>query len=104
MPDNEKSVAGSEEEIISQELKLADKLAVQRTVLAADRTILAGVAYRSIVIYRLWIHDIQHPSVRAAKYSDETHAASHTKEYRALHAAGRNHPSVCHDDAVCPVI
>jgi putative membrane protein len=43
MPDNEKSVAGSEEEIISQELKLADKLAVQRTVLAADRTILAGV-------------------------------------------------------------
>ncbi len=44
MPDQEKSAAGSEEElIIGQELKLADKLAVQRTVLAADRTMLAGV-------------------------------------------------------------
>ena len=44
MPDKEKSGAGSEEEkIITQELKLADKLAVERTVLAADRTMLAGV-------------------------------------------------------------
>jgi putative membrane protein len=43
MPDKEKSVARSEEEIISQELKLADKLAIERTVLAADRTMLAGV-------------------------------------------------------------
>ncbi len=44
MPDQEKSAVGSEEElIIGQELKLADKLAVQRTVLAADRTMLAGV-------------------------------------------------------------
>ncbi|MGA7853210.1 MAG: DUF202 domain-containing protein [Candidatus Acidiferrales bacterium] len=44
MPDPEKSAVGSGEElIIGQELKLADKLAVQRTVLAADRTMLAGV-------------------------------------------------------------
>jgi inner membrane protein YidH len=44
MPDPEKSAVGAEEElIIGQELKLADKLAVQRTVLAADRTMLAGV-------------------------------------------------------------
>ena len=44
MPDQEKSAVGSEEElIIGQELKLADRLAVQRTVLAADRTMLAGV-------------------------------------------------------------
>ncbi|MFZ0579844.1 MAG: DUF202 domain-containing protein [Candidatus Acidiferrales bacterium] len=44
MPDQEKSTPGSVEElIIGQELKLADKLAVQRTVLAADRTMLAGV-------------------------------------------------------------
>jgi inner membrane protein YidH len=44
MPDPEKSAAGSAEElIIGQELKLADRLAVQRTVLAADRTMLAGV-------------------------------------------------------------
>lgn len=44
MPDQDKSAAGSEQElIIGQELKLADKLAVQRTVLAADRTMLAGV-------------------------------------------------------------
>jgi hypothetical protein len=43
MPDQEKSVVGSQEElIIGQELKLADKLAVERTVLAADRTMLAG--------------------------------------------------------------
>jgi putative membrane protein len=32
-----------EEAIISPELKLADKLAIERTVLAADRTMLAGV-------------------------------------------------------------
>ncbi|MGA8676465.1 MAG: DUF202 domain-containing protein [Candidatus Acidiferrales bacterium] len=44
MPDQEKSAVGSAEElIIGQELKLADRLAVQRTVLAADRTMLAGV-------------------------------------------------------------
>ncbi len=44
MPDQDKSAVGSGEElIIGQELKLADKLAVQRTVLAADRTMLAGV-------------------------------------------------------------
>jgi putative membrane protein len=44
MPDQEKSAVGSEEElIIGQELKLADRLAVRRTVLAADRTMLAGV-------------------------------------------------------------
>ena len=44
MPDKEKRAVGSEEEIIiGQELKLADKLAVERTVLAADRTMLAGV-------------------------------------------------------------
>ena len=44
MPDQEKSAVGSEEKlIIGQELKLADRLAVQRTVLAADRTMLAGV-------------------------------------------------------------
>jgi inner membrane protein YidH len=44
MPDQEKSAVGSEEKLISgQELKLADKLAVERTVLAADRTMLAGV-------------------------------------------------------------
>jgi putative membrane protein len=44
MSDQEKSAVGSDEElIIGQELKLADKLAVQRTVLAADRTMLAGV-------------------------------------------------------------
>jgi putative membrane protein len=44
MLDKEKSGAvGEEENIISQDLKLADKLAVERTVLAADRTMLAGV-------------------------------------------------------------
>ena len=44
MPDQEKSAVGSEEELIfGQELRLADRLAVQRTVLAADRTMLAGV-------------------------------------------------------------
>jgi putative membrane protein len=44
MLDKEKSGAGSEVENINwQELKLADKLAIERTVLAADRTMLAGV-------------------------------------------------------------
>jgi putative membrane protein len=44
MPDQEKSAVGSQQELmIGQELKLADRLAVQRTVLAADRTMLAGV-------------------------------------------------------------
>ncbi len=33
----------SEENEFKQELKLADKLAIERTVLAADRTMLAGV-------------------------------------------------------------
>ena len=46
MPDEEKSEARSlrvEEKDIGQELKLSDKLALERTVLAADRTMLAGV-------------------------------------------------------------
>jgi putative membrane protein len=45
MMDKEKSEAGIEitEDEFRQELKLADKLAIERTVLAADRTMLAGV-------------------------------------------------------------
>jgi putative membrane protein len=43
MLDEKKSGVNEEENIISHELKLADKLAVERTVLAADRTMLAGV-------------------------------------------------------------
>jgi putative membrane protein len=46
MLDKERTEAGSErkeETEFKQELKLADKLAIQRTVLAADRTMLAGV-------------------------------------------------------------
>ena len=42
MPDEEKSLR-IEEKDIRQELKLSDKLALERTVLAADRTMLAGV-------------------------------------------------------------
>src|ERR1700733_13406280 len=43
MPDQENAVVGSEQSIIREDLKLADKLAIERTVLAADRTMLAGV-------------------------------------------------------------
>jgi len=46
MLDTEKTGAASEriqENEFQQELKLADKLAIERTVLAADRTMLAGV-------------------------------------------------------------
>jgi putative membrane protein len=46
MLDTEKLGAGietREENEFKQELKLADKLAIQRTVMAADRTMLAGV-------------------------------------------------------------
>jgi len=46
MLDTVKTGAGSElreENEFKQELKLADKLAIERTVMAADRTMLAGV-------------------------------------------------------------
>ena len=46
MPDHEKESAGAivaEQNQFTQELKLADKLALERTVMAADRTMLAGV-------------------------------------------------------------
>jgi putative membrane protein len=43
MPENEKSKVIEEQNQFTQELKLADKLAIERTVLAADRTMLAGV-------------------------------------------------------------
>jgi putative membrane protein len=49
MQDEEKREAGieriekKEEHKVEQELKLADRLALERTVLAADRTILAGI-------------------------------------------------------------
>lgn len=46
MPDKEKSgaeIERKEENQFAQELKLADKLAIERTVMAADRTMLAGV-------------------------------------------------------------
>jgi len=44
MPDEEiKRGVREEETKIGQDLKLADKLAIERTVLAADRTMLAGV-------------------------------------------------------------
>ncbi len=42
MPDKEESGAATEERD-RQELKLGDKLALERTILAADRTMLAGV-------------------------------------------------------------
>jgi inner membrane protein YidH len=41
--ESEAATGRKEENQISQELKLSDKLAVERTVLAADRTMLAGV-------------------------------------------------------------
>jgi putative membrane protein len=49
MQDEEKREAGlerierKEEHQVEQELKLADRLAIERTVLAADRTMLAGI-------------------------------------------------------------
>jgi putative membrane protein len=47
MLDNEKEKRGAaaidEQNQFTQELKLADKLALERTIMAADRTILAGV-------------------------------------------------------------
>jgi putative membrane protein len=46
MPDKEENQARSiraEESEFQQELKLSDKLAIERTVMAADRTMLAGV-------------------------------------------------------------
>ena len=49
MPDKEKSgaeIERKEENQFAQELKLADKLAIERTVMAADRTMLAGSAHR----------------------------------------------------------
>ena len=53
MPDEEKPRVGSEraeENDFRQELKLADKLAIERTVLAADRTMLAGVRTSTALI------------------------------------------------------
>ena len=46
MPDTDKEkpeAVNVEENIVRQELKLADRLAVDRTILAADRTMLAAV-------------------------------------------------------------
>jgi putative membrane protein len=46
MPDQEKENAATvveEQQQFTQELKLADRLAMERTVMAADRTMLAGV-------------------------------------------------------------
>ncbi len=46
MPDQEKETTGvvvEEQQQFTQELKLADRLAMERTVMAADRTMLAGV-------------------------------------------------------------
>ena len=43
MPDQENAAVGSEQSTLREDLKLADKLAIERTVLAADRTMLAGV-------------------------------------------------------------
>ena len=46
MPNQEKENAGTviaEQRQFTQELKLADRLAMERTVMAADRTMLAGV-------------------------------------------------------------
>src|SRR5271169_3364577 len=46
MPDKDKEKTGAaieEQNLFTQELKLADKLALERTVMAADRTMLAGV-------------------------------------------------------------
>jgi putative membrane protein len=43
MQDEEKRAITEEENQFTQDLKLADKLAIERTVMAADRTLLAGV-------------------------------------------------------------
>ena len=48
-----------------EDLRLSDKLAVERTVLAADRTMLAGVRTSLSFFYRLRFHDFLRVALRA---------------------------------------
>ena len=73
MPDQENAVIGSEESKFGQELKLADKLAIERTVLAADRTMLAGVRTSmsfigfGFTIFNLLKYLQEHASIKAMR-------------------------------------
>jgi Domain of unknown function (DUF202) len=107
MLDQEKSGAGIEpigEIDFNQELKLADKLAIERTVLAADRTMLAGVrTSMAFIDFGFTIFNVSEVCARA--FSGQSHnAASDAKEHWRLHAARGNHPLIRHDHSVFPDI
>jgi putative membrane protein len=60
----------AEENIVREELKLADRLAVDRTILAADRTMLAGVRTSmafigfGFTIFNILKYVLEHSSVK----------------------------------------
>lgn len=95
MLEEEKSGAGSEireAKEFTQELKLADKLALERTVMAADRTMLAGVrTSMSFIGFGFTIFNIL-KYVQEHSSDESCYAPSDAKEYRGVHAGRGNRP------------
>ena len=86
-----------------EDLKLSDKLAVERTVLAADRTMLAGVRTSlSFIGFGFTIFNVLRYLQEHGP--DEMNAAWHAEECRPLHAYGGNRALGCHDDPILPDI
>ena len=103
MSDKEKSATVIEEKKeFGQELRLADKLAIERTVMSADRTMLAGVrTSMSFIGFGFTIFNI-------LRYMQE-HAPlkfmrPQTPRTFNFHARCRNRPAAFHDDSVFPTL
>ena len=97
------SEAMAENGIKPEDLKLSDKLAIERTVLAADRTMLAGVRTSlsfigfGFTIYSVLRHAYENLPKKLMR--PET-----PRKCWALHAGGGNRAVVSHDDSVLPDI
>ena len=92
-----------ENEIKPEDLKLSDKLAVERTVLAADRTMLAGVRTSlSFIGFGFTIFNV-------LRYVQEHSPAKIMRPETPRNVAlfmlvAGTVPFVCHDDSILPVI
>ena len=98
------SIAIAQNELIAlaPDLKITDKLAVERTVLAADRTMLAGVRTSlSFIGFGFTIFNVLR---YVYEHGGETNAPRDAEKCRHLHAGGGNLTFACDDDSILPSV
>ena len=72
------------------ELKLSDRLALERT--AGSRPKYAGRGANLFKLYRVWIRDLPSAAVLAGAFFGDIYATSDTEEFRHVHVTRGNRP------------